>query len=71
VATVDATGAGDSFCGALAVSLAQGAALPDAARLAVAAAAISTTALGARGRLASRSEAASLASGLTMVPIAD
>jgi ribokinase len=71
VATVDATGAGDSFCGALAVSLAQGAELAGAARLAVAAAAISTTALGARGRLASRSEAESLAGDLTVLPIAD
>jgi ribokinase len=71
VATVDATGAGDSFCGALAVSLAEGAELAEAARLAVAAAAISTTALGARGRLASRSEAESLAGELTVLPIAD
>jgi len=70
VATVDATGAGDSFCGALAVSLGQGAELADAARLAVAAAAISTTAFGARGRLASRGEAESLAAELTVLPIA-
>lgn len=71
VPAVDATGAGDSFCGVLAVSLAQGAELAEAARLAVAAAAISTTALGARGRLASRSEAASLAAELTVLKVAD
>ena len=46
---VDTTGAGDAFCGALADALASGAALVEAARWAVAAAAISVTRLGAQG----------------------
>jgi len=51
VTAVDTTGAGDCFCGALAQALAVGAALPDAVRHAVAAAALSTTGPGARGAL--------------------
>jgi ribokinase len=51
VTPVDTTGAGDCFCGALCVSLAGGARLADAARYAVAAAALSTTGAGARGAL--------------------
>jgi ribokinase len=51
VEPVDTTGAGDCFCGALAQALAEGASLPDAARYAVAAAALSTTGSGARGAL--------------------
>jgi ribokinase len=51
VRAVDTTGAGDCFCGALAQGLAGGAALPDAVRFAVAAAALSTTGPGARGAL--------------------
>jgi ribokinase len=51
VTPVDTTGAGDCFCGALAQGLAGGAALPDAVRYAVAAAALSTTGPGARGAL--------------------
>jgi ribokinase len=51
VTPVDTTGAGDCFCGALCVSLASGARLADAARYAVAAAALSTTGAGARGAL--------------------
>lgn len=61
---VDTTGAGDCFCGTLAVSLAAGLGLRGAARLSVAAATISTTAAGARGRLPSRSEAQALAESL-------
>jgi ribokinase len=53
VEAVDTTGAGDCFCGALAVALASGAELPDAARYAVAAASLSTAAPGARGALPS------------------
>jgi ribokinase len=49
VDVVDTTGAGDAFCGALADALARGAALVEAARWAVAAAARSVTAPGARG----------------------
>jgi ribokinase len=48
---VDTTGAGDCFCGALCVALARGMSLPDAARYATTAAALSTTAPGARGLL--------------------
>ena len=51
VTPVDTTGAGDCFCGALCVGLAAGLPLVDAARYAVTAAAISTTAAGARGCL--------------------
>jgi ribokinase len=71
VGTVDATGAGDSFCGALAVLLADGIGLTEAVRIAVAAAAISTTGSGARGRLASRAEAESLASELAVLALRD
>ena len=51
VSAVDTTGAGDCFCGALGQALASGAALPDAVRHAVTAAALSTTGPGARGGL--------------------
>jgi len=46
---VDATGAGDSFCGALAALIAQGLELVPAARMANAAAALSVRRAGARG----------------------
>jgi ribokinase len=61
VATVDTTGAGDCFCGTLAATLAEGLDLTDGARLAVAAAALSTTAYGARGELPGRAAAEHLA----------
>jgi ribokinase len=51
VAAVDTTGAGDCFCGALSVALADGLDLAAAARYAVTAAALSTTGVGARGLL--------------------
>jgi ribokinase len=51
---VDTTGAGDCFCGALAVSLAEGRDLVACARFAVIAAALSTTAPGARSGLPTR-----------------
>jgi ribokinase len=51
VTPVDTTGAGDCFCGALAVALSRGEPLADAARYAVVAAALSTTGPGARGAL--------------------
>ena len=64
VAVADGTGAGDCFCGCLAVLLAEGADLVSAVQVAVAAASISTTGLGARGRLPSRMEAEQAAAGL-------
>lgn len=54
VEAVDTTGAGDCFCGALSVALAEGRSLVDSARFAVAAAALSTTGHGARSGLADR-----------------
>lgn len=62
----DATGAGDCFCGALAVLIAEGADLAEAARVAVAAATLSATSVGARGKLPSRAEAAALAGSLSV-----
>jgi ribokinase len=67
VTAVDTTGAGDCFSGALAVALAAGAALADAVRWAVAAAALSTTAPGARGALP---DAAAVDAVLPSVPAA-
>ncbi len=56
VEAVDTTGAGDIFCGALAVALVEGRDLPTAARFASAAAAISVTRLGAQPSAPSRAE---------------
>ena len=56
VTAVDTTGAGDTFNGALAVALAEGRALRDAAAFAVAAAALSTRASGAREGMPRRDE---------------
>ena len=64
---VDTTGAGDCFCGALGGALAGGASLAEAVRWAVAAAALSTTALGARGALP---DAAAVRAVLPSVPAA-
>lgn len=58
VAAVDTTGAGDTFCGALAQALADGATLVEAARWATRAAAASVTRLGAQGGMPRRSELA-------------
>lgn len=58
--TVDSTGAGDAFCGAFVASLDSGEDLPAAARLAAAAAAISTTGRGAHAVVASRQQAEAL-----------
>jgi ribokinase len=69
VTPVDATGAGDCFCGTLAVTLATGASLADAARISVAAAALSVTVAGARGLLPGRDEVERLAAGLTAVVV--
>ncbi len=56
VEPVDSTGAGDVFNGTLAVALAEGKSLPDAARFANAAAAISVTRLGAQTSAPTRKE---------------
>ncbi len=48
VATVDSTGAGDAFCGALAAALAEGRPLAEAVQRAVAGGALATTHVGAR-----------------------
>jgi ribokinase len=60
VATIDTVGAGDTFCGSLAASLAAGAPLPDAVRLANAAGALSTTVSGAAASAPDRSAALAL-----------
>jgi ribokinase len=51
VDVVDTTGAGDCFCGVLALELAGGRPLLEASRTAVSAASLSVTGVGARGRL--------------------
>jgi ribokinase len=56
VEAVDTTGAGDCFSGALAWALGSGLPLPDAARLAVTAASLSTRAAGARTGCPTRQE---------------
>jgi ribokinase len=59
VDAVDATGAGDAFCGALADALARGSALPEATRWAVRVAGISTTQRGAQTGMPRREEVTS------------
>jgi ribokinase len=61
----DTTGAGDCFCGTLAVLLAEGADLAEAAQLAVAAGTLSATAVGARGQLPTREMVTAIAPALT------
>jgi ribokinase len=56
VKVVDTTGAGDSFNGALAVSLSEGAALEDACQFAIAVGALSVTKLGAQGGMPTKEE---------------
>jgi ribokinase len=56
VEAVDATGAGDTFCGALADALARGAAVAEAAEWAVQAAALSVTKPGAQSGMPTRDE---------------
>ncbi|GAB2731549.1 ribokinase [Kitasatospora kifunensis] len=58
VRAVDTTGAGDTFCGALAVALAEGRNLADAARFAVRAAALSVEQTGARTAMPTRARLA-------------
>jgi ribokinase len=56
VEAIDATGAGDAFCGALADSLARGSSLPEATKWAVRAAGISTTKRGAQTGMPTRDQ---------------
>jgi ribokinase len=56
VESVDATGAGDAFIGALAAQLAHGQSLPEAGRFANAAAALATTKLGAEAGLPAKQD---------------
>jgi ribokinase len=56
VAAVDSVGAGDCFCGALALSLCEGAETEDAIRFAAAAAALSVTRAGGAPSLPTRAE---------------
>lgn len=56
VDVVDSTGAGDAFCGALAVTLGQGDSLPFALRRACAAGALATTRIGAQPGLPTAAE---------------
>lgn len=53
---VDTTAAGDAFCGALAVSLSEGAGIEDAVRFACSAGAVAVTRLGAMPSLPARAE---------------
>lgn len=61
VQAIDATAAGDCFCGTLAAALAEGTPLAKAIRFSVAAAAISVTRLGAQPSLPARAEIEPLA----------
>ncbi len=54
VQTVDTVGAGDCFSACLGVALAEGSALPDALRFAIAAAGLSTTLPGAQASMPTR-----------------
>ncbi|HEY3559116.1 MAG TPA: ribokinase [Kribbella sp.] len=65
VDTIDTVGAGDAFCGSLAASLAHGAELVDAVRLANAAGALSTTVNGAADSAPSHAAALALLDGAT------
>ncbi|MGN1215772.1 MAG: ribokinase [Candidatus Cryptobacteroides sp.] len=56
VDAVDTTGAGDTYCGALCVALAEGRTLPEAARFATASSAISVTKMGAQTAIPTRKE---------------
>ena len=60
VEAVDPTGAGDAFCGAIAVSLSKGGSLLDAARFAVAAGALAVTRRGAQDSMPTSDEVLAL-----------
>lgn len=68
VATLDTTGAGDTFCGSLCARLALGDPLAAAVRYAVAAAALSTTVAGAVPSIPSASAVAAALAAVTEVP---
>ncbi|GLY70661.1 ribokinase [Amycolatopsis taiwanensis] len=72
VEAVDTTGAGDTFCGVLAAGLARGLALPDAARVASAAAAVAVTRPGTHTAVPTADEIGALetVSGTTSEPAA-
>ncbi|PRX50887.1 ribokinase [Prauserella shujinwangii] len=63
VEAVDTTGAGDTFCGALCAALARALPLPEAARLAGAAAALAVTRPGAQAAVPTADEVAAFAAG--------
>lgn len=65
VDSVDSTGAGDAFAGALAAMIAEGLPLDEAAIFANATAALSTTSLGAQAGLPRREEVLAFVAGLT------
>jgi ribokinase len=56
VNAVDATAAGDTFCGALCVALSEGLSLQDAARFATKASAITVQRMGAQASIPTRDE---------------
>jgi ribokinase len=60
IATVDSTGAGDTFCGALCAALSQGLSMDEALRYASAAAALACTRLGAQSSIPDAAEVAAL-----------
>jgi ribokinase len=68
VPSVDATGAGDAFAAAIAVALAEGASLLDAARFGSAAAALKTTKVGAQAGLPTREEVLTFLEGQALEP---
>jgi ribokinase len=72
VRPVDTTGAGDAFCGALAVALAAGSSAAEAVATAATAAALSIAGHGARGALPDAAALAAARSGLPVaVPVAE
>jgi ribokinase len=68
VTAVDATGAGDAFAAAIAVMIAEGRPLPDAAAFANAAAALATTRVGAQAALPTRAEVDALLAAQAVAP---
>ena len=69
VRVVDTTGAGDAFCGALALRLAEGAGLADGVHFAVAAASLSVGRAGAQGGLPQRREIRRMLGRVSLRPI--